>query len=214
MRAPLIRTRGTPKLWDPLPEFTTVIQDEQLGNIKHHDDFFSAACAGTLPAVSWVIPNKRNSEHPPASIADGQAWVTSVVNVVMRSPDWKSSAIFVSWDDWAGFYDHVVPPRDRHRRLRHPRALPPHQPLREAALHRPSSAQLRRLSEVHRGRFHGRRSIDPRTDGRPDSRPDVREDAPQLGDLIKDFDFSKRRSRMILRRALELVDSTSVCLEG
>src|SRR5207253_292380 len=72
--------------------------------------FFGAARRGRLPAVSWVVPNGRDSEHPGRSIADGQAWVTSLVNAVMRGPDWNSTAIFVSWDDWGGFYDHVVPP--------------------------------------------------------------------------------------------------------
>jgi phospholipase C len=65
---------------------------------------------GSLPSVSWIVPNGRNSEHPPASIANGQAWVTKVVDAAMRSSDWKSTAIFLSWDDWGGFYDHVAPP--------------------------------------------------------------------------------------------------------
>jgi phospholipase C len=58
-----------------------------------------------------VIPNYAQSEHPPASIKRGQAWVTSIINAVMRSKDWRSSAIFLTWDDWGGFYDHVKPPR-------------------------------------------------------------------------------------------------------
>jgi phospholipase C len=56
-----------------------------------------------------VIPNYAQSEHPPASIRRGQAWVTSVIDAVMRSSDWRSSAIFLTWDDWGGFYDHVKP---------------------------------------------------------------------------------------------------------
>src|SRR6476659_9764103 len=65
---------------------------------------------GTLPSVSWIVPNDRHSEHPPNSIAAGMAWVTRIVNASMRSPDWNSTAIFLSWDDWGGFYDHVAPP--------------------------------------------------------------------------------------------------------
>ena len=64
-----------------------------------------------LPAVSWVTPSNRVSEHPPSLVTAGQAFVTSVVNAVMRSPDWSSTAIFLAWDDWGGFYDHVVPPK-------------------------------------------------------------------------------------------------------
>ncbi len=189
---------GTPSLWNPLPEFTTVIQDQQLGNIKHHNDFFSAARDGTLPAVSWVIPNKKNSEHPPTSIADGQAWVTHVANAVMRSPDWKSSAIFVSWDDWGGFYDHAVPPRIDvgGYGIRVPSFIISPYAKRHYIDHQVLSfdAYLKFIEDD----FLGGARIDPRTDGRPDSRPNVREDAPQLGNLIKDFDFSKRRPRFIL----------------
>ena len=82
-----------------------------MNHVQDTSYFFRAAKAGRLPAVSWVIPNYAESEHPPASITAGQAWVTRVINAVMRSKDWKSSAIFLTWDDWGGFYDHVVPPR-------------------------------------------------------------------------------------------------------
>jgi len=61
--------------------------------------------------VSWVVPNHTVSEHPPARVSAGQAYVTSVINAVMQGPDWNSTAIFLAWDDWGGFYDHVVPPR-------------------------------------------------------------------------------------------------------
>ncbi|MEA2509678.1 MAG: hypothetical protein QOG21_1760 [Actinomycetota bacterium] len=189
---------GTPSLWNPLPEFTTVIHNHQLGNIQHHNAFFSAARAGTLPSVSWIVPNKQHSEHPPASVADGQAWVTRVVNAVMRSPDWKSSAIFISWDDWGGFYDHVVPPRvDRAGYgIRVPSLVISPYAKRHYIDHQVLSFDAY-LKFVEDDFLHGAR-IDPRTDGRPDSRPDVREDAPQLGNLIKDFDFSKRRPKLIL----------------
>ena len=84
--------------------------DHQLGNIQDTEHLYQAARAGTLPAVSWVIPNHDTSEHPPQSITDGQAYVTRVVNAIMRGPDWDSTAIFISWDEMGGFYDHVPPP--------------------------------------------------------------------------------------------------------
>jgi len=59
--------------------------------------------------VSWITPSGANSEHPPSLIRDGQAWTTSLINAVMQGPDWDSTAIFLTWDDWGGFYDHVVP---------------------------------------------------------------------------------------------------------
>jgi uncharacterized protein (TIGR03437 family) len=64
-----------------------------------------------LPQVSWIIPNSDLSEHPPASIATGSNYVTGLINAVMNSPLWNSTAIFVAWDDWGGFYDHVDPPK-------------------------------------------------------------------------------------------------------
>ena len=63
-----------------------------------------------VPAVSWVVPNGGNSEHPDSSIAVGQAYVTRLINAVMKGPDWSSSAVFVTYDDCGCFYDHVPPP--------------------------------------------------------------------------------------------------------
>ena len=100
----------TPGIWNPLPLFGDVQQDHQLGNIQSLRAYLHAARTGTLPSVSWVTPSGANSEHPPASVHRGQAYVTAVINAAMKSPDWSSTAIFLSWDDWGGFYDHVQPP--------------------------------------------------------------------------------------------------------
>ncbi len=86
-------------------------QDRQLADIAPLDSFLKAAKRGTLPAVSWITPSQAVSDHPPALVSNGQAYVTGLVNAIMRSPDWSSTAIFLAWDDWGGFYDHVVPPR-------------------------------------------------------------------------------------------------------
>ncbi len=64
-----------------------------------------------LPAVSWVIPEDDENDHPGEAHDDGPQWVASVVNAIGKSPYWKSSAIIVIWDDWGGFYDHAVPPQ-------------------------------------------------------------------------------------------------------
>jgi phospholipase C len=63
-----------------------------------------------LPAVSWLVPNNEVSEHPTALVSTGQNYVIAVINALMQSPNWSSTAIFLAWDDWGGFYDHVVPP--------------------------------------------------------------------------------------------------------
>jgi phospholipase C len=182
---------GTPEIWNPLPDFVTVHQDRQLGDIRPARTFFQKAATGTLPAVSWVVPNARDSEHPPASVARGQAWVTRLVDAVMRGPDWSSSAIFVTWDDWGGFYDHMVPPTvdQNGYGLRVPglmispfarRGFIDHQVLL-------FDAYLKFIEDD----FLGGARLDPATDGRPDPRPDVREDAPILGDLAAEFDFTQ-----------------------
>jgi phospholipase C len=69
------------------------------------------ATNGNLPAVSFVTPNGlTTSDHPPAPVQPAQNFVASVVNAIMRGPAWSSTAIFVTWDDFGGFYDHVQPP--------------------------------------------------------------------------------------------------------
>jgi len=64
---------------------------------------------GVLPAVSWVIPSGQASDHPGNS-GFGPSWVASIVNAIGNSPYWSNTAIFITWDDWGGFYDHVAPP--------------------------------------------------------------------------------------------------------
>ena len=103
-------TRGVPAIWDVLPQFTDVHEDKQVGNVQTLGDFFAALKNNTLPAVSWIAPNAYDSEHPPALVSVGQSYVTHIINQVMLSPEWDSTAIFLAWDDWGGFYDHVVPP--------------------------------------------------------------------------------------------------------
>ncbi|MGZ7019096.1 MAG: alkaline phosphatase family protein, partial [Acidimicrobiia bacterium] len=181
----------TPGIWNPLPIFTDVQRDHQLGNVRPTTRFFTAAKAGRLPAVSWIAPSQRDSEHPPASVHQGQAWVTRLVNAAMRGPDWSSTAIFLSWDDWGGFYDHVVPPAvdDNGYGLRVPALVISPYARRGFVDHQVLShdAYLKFIEDD----FLGGARLDPSTDGRPDPRPDVRETAARLGDLTKDFDFSQ-----------------------
>jgi phospholipase C len=68
------------------------------------------AAAGNLPAVSWVIPDYKNSDHPASHSNTGPSWVAQVVNSIGENPNlWKSTAIIITWDDWGGFFDHVTP---------------------------------------------------------------------------------------------------------
>ena len=102
---------GTGPMKDPLPGFTDVQQDGTIANVAFHPSYFHAAAAGHLPSVSWIMPGNNYSEHPISggSLANGQAFVTKVVNAAMSGPDWASTAVFLTWDDWGGFYDHVPP---------------------------------------------------------------------------------------------------------
>ncbi|MGZ5288577.1 MAG: alkaline phosphatase family protein [Actinomycetota bacterium] len=66
--------------------------------------------AGSLPPVTWVTPRFELSDHPPFSTGHSHNWVTDIVNAVMKSPEWEHTAIFLTWDEWGGFYDPVMPP--------------------------------------------------------------------------------------------------------
>ena len=181
----------TPGIWNPLPWFDTVKQDGQRENVAPFEDFLTAARSGTLPAVSWITPADAVSEHPPALVSRGQTFVTSVINEVMRSPDWKSTAIFLTWDDWGGFYDHVKPPvvDQNGYGMRVPGLVISPFAKRGTIDHQVLSFDAY-LKFIEDDFLHGQR-LDPQTDGRPDPRPDVRERAKILGDLRKDFDFSQ-----------------------
>ena len=189
--APVRQNASTPGIWNPLPYFDTVRADGELGNIQSVDNFYAAAKAGSLPSVSWVVPSGAVSEHPPGPVSFGQSYVTSLVNAVMNSPDWKSTAIFLAWDDWGGFYDHVKPPNVdvNGYGLRVPGLV-----ISPYAKHGYVDHQTLSFDAydkfIEDDFLHGQR-LDPRTDGRPDPRPDVREDVKILGNLTRDFDFNQ-----------------------
>jgi phospholipase C len=72
-------------------------------------NIFNDISQGRLPAVAWVVPTAQNSDHAGSDSTSGPSWVASVVNAIGTSPYWKNSVIFVTWDDWGGWYDHVKP---------------------------------------------------------------------------------------------------------
>jgi phospholipase C len=181
----------TPGIWNPLPDFTDVRQDGQLGNVQTLTNFFAAAKNGTLPAVSWIDPNNTVSEHPPSLVSAGQTYVTGLINAIMQSPDWKSTAIFLSWDDWGGFYDHVVPPSidQNGYGIRVPAMVI--SPYARTSFIDHQTLSHDAYNKFIEDDFLGGQRLDPSTDGRPDPRPDVREANPRLGDLAADFNFSQ-----------------------
>jgi phospholipase C len=200
----------TPGIWNPLPLFGDVQADHQLGNIKDLDAYYAAAKSGTLPAVSWLTPSGPDSDHPPASIHQGQAYVTSIVNAAMKSPDWDSTAIFLSWDDWGGFYDHVTPPAvdQNGYGLRVPSiVISPY--ARTGYIDQQTLSSDAYLKFIEDDFLAGAR-LNPATDGRPDPRPDVREDQPILGNLMQDFNFSQSPRSSVLLATNPPTDSPAI----
>ena len=189
--APIKQDAKTPGLWNPLLYFDTVKQDGELGNIQPLTNFYDAARQGTLPAVTWIAPTDKVSEHAPAKISAGQAYVTGLINAIMSGPDWDSTAIFLNWDDWGGFYDHVAPPAADANGygFRVPSLIiSPY--AKQGYIDHQTLSQDAYLKFIEDDFLHGQR-LDPATDGRPDPRPDVRENSPLLGDLTKAFDFNQ-----------------------
>ena len=185
------QSANTPGIWNPLPWFDTVQADHQLGNIRDVDTFYSAAKKGALPAVSWVVPSGEVSEHPPAPVSYGQSYVTSLIDAVMHGPDWSSTAIFLAWDDWGGFYDHVVPPTvdQNGYGLRVPGIVISPYARKGYIDHQTLSFDA--YDKFIEDDFLGGQRLNPATDGRPDPRPSVRENEKILGNLVDDFDFNQ-----------------------
>jgi phospholipase C len=190
----VVQNAKTPGIWNPLADFTDVKQDGQTGDIQPLPKFYEATgnqqeCG--LPNVAWIVPDLPVSEHPPEAISKGMAYVTTLINTIMRSPCWSSTAILLSWDDWGGYYDHVPPPNvdQNGYGLRVPGLVI--SPYARAGYidHQQLSHDV--YLKFIEDDFLGGSRLNPATDGRPDSRPSVREEAPGLGTLAEDFNFEQ-----------------------
>jgi len=78
-------------------------------NVVPDTQFATDAASGNLPSVSWLVTGP-GSEHPPNSTCRGENWTVQQLNALMQGPDWGTTAVFLTWDDFGGFYDHVPPP--------------------------------------------------------------------------------------------------------
>jgi phospholipase C len=188
---PRLQSPATPSIWDPLPAFDTVRYDHEVHNVESVTRLYSDARRGTLPSVAWVVPNHQTSEHGPFSIGVGQAYVTNIINEVMRGPNWPTTAIFLAWDDFGGRYDHVRPPRvdGNGYGLRVPALLI--SPYARHGFIDHQTLSFDAFNKFIEDEFLGGQRLDPKTDGRPDRRPNVRENQTILGNLARDFDFSQ-----------------------
>jgi len=175
------------------------------------EQFYADVQAGTLPQVSWMIPENGISEHPSSSVTAGMEYVTSLINTIMQSPYWQDTAIFLTWDDFGGFYDHVAPPDvDMNMSA---------QPIQGYGIRVPGiviSAYAKKKvdhslysmdSYAHfiEDVFMGGARLDPAALGNPDSRPDIRDaltsvtlqdgTVEPIGDLMNDFNFDRAALR-------------------
>jgi phospholipase C len=189
------RTYATSYNRNVLPGFTSFWDGERDGvtdNVKPVDDYLASAGDGSLPQVSWIFPTSATSEHPTSesTIRTGMAYVTRLVNAAMQGPDWDSTAIFLTWDDWGGFYDHVVPPRvdGNGYGLRVPGLVI--SPWARAGAIDHTQLSFDSYLRLIEDRFVGSQRLDPKTDGRPDPRPTVRERI--ANPINKAFDFTQQ----------------------
>jgi phospholipase C len=106
-----IGDRGAQVVWVPLLDYPRYLDNPKLfRHIVPFEQFYDDLRTGNLPSVAYMVPS-GSSEHPPGSIRAGETFVRTIINGLMRSSYWKSSAFIWSYDDWGGWYDHVKPPR-------------------------------------------------------------------------------------------------------
>jgi phospholipase C len=207
-------------IWNPA-QFFKYVQDQGPDYLTAHtpaiDQLYLDLKAGALPQVSWIVPNTDVSEHPYGNgITLGMEYVTSIVNAVMESSAWNSTAIFISWDDFGGFYDHVMPPNLEmadpmvNQRpdmsfvegfgLRVPGIMI--SPWAKSGLVDHQFLSFASFNTFIEDLFMNGARLDPVALGNPDSRPSIRDALTQVtymdgttmavGNLMKEFDFTRK----------------------
>lgn len=96
-------------IWSSFDAISHIRYGKDWQYIVPTEQFAADAASGNLPTVSWVVTPSWASEHPPASVCQGENWTVHILNALMRGSDWSSTALFLTWDDFGGFYDHVAP---------------------------------------------------------------------------------------------------------
>lgn len=103
--------RASQVIWVPLLNFDRFLDDPELSShIVDLSEYYTDLRNGTLPSVAYIVPSGP-SEHPPSSLLAGQRFVKNLIQELMRSDAWDSSAFLLLYDDWGGWYDHVTPPQ-------------------------------------------------------------------------------------------------------
>jgi phospholipase C len=218
-------------IWNPAPGFAWV-QAKGADYLAAHnpdvDQFLLDVQNGTLPQVSWIIPNGKNSEHPPSGVTAGMEFVTSLVNAVMQSPYWQDTAIFIAWDDWGGFYDHVAPPNvdwnDTVSEVQGFGIRVPGLLVSAYARHGMIDHQLLSFDSYAtfiEKLFMNGMHLDPVQLGQPDRRPDIRDALAQItfndstvqnmGDLLQEFNFKQPPRAPVILSTHIPVDIKATC---
>ena len=209
--APHLQVPHVPSIWNPGPYFSWVKSFPQSYLETHNpslDQFLIDVNNGALPHVAWIVPADSYSEHPPNGVTAGMEFVTSVINAVMQSPYWHNTAIFLTWDDWGGFYDHVAPPNVDRNQTKYPIEG---YGLRVPGLMISAYAKAGTIDHAvysfdsfatfFENLFIAGARLNPAEMGNPDSRPDIRDavttvtfpngaTAP-VGNLLNEFDFTQ-----------------------
>ncbi|HZT95901.1 MAG TPA: alkaline phosphatase family protein [Chloroflexota bacterium] len=98
-------------IWSTLDAFRQVRYSSQWRqNVLPDTNFPADVAAGRLAPITWLTPPFAASDHPSTDMCEGENWTVRMINAVMRSKFWQSTAIVLTWDDYGGFYDHVPPP--------------------------------------------------------------------------------------------------------
>ncbi len=97
--------------WNPMAAQNQSYAGTNPDHFQPRSQFFKDVNGGTLGNISWIIPDAKYSDHLPANVTYGEDFIASIVNTVENSSYWNSTAIFVTWDEYGGWYDHVAPPQ-------------------------------------------------------------------------------------------------------
>ena len=185
-------TQYTGSNWNVANGFTTVLANGLHEHVRPVSEFRQALADGTLPPVSWVIPGRGLSEHPgTGTMRPGYDYVSELIRDIGASPEWGTTATWLYWDDWGGFYDHVKPPHvdGLGYGIRVPGIMI--SPYAKQGYIDHETLSFDSFLKLIEDRFLGGARLDPKTMSRPDSRPNVRENEPALGDLTNQFDFTQ-----------------------
>jgi phospholipase C len=97
-------------IWSALDAISHIRFGPDWKNVVPVDQFAADAAAGNLPAVSWLIAPYEYSEQAPNSVRAGMNWTLQQLQALTSGPGWPGTVVFITWDDYGGWYDHVAPP--------------------------------------------------------------------------------------------------------